>query len=614
MLAVRTWASRTWMVLPLALSRLGLAATALAAPVPAPSCTPATLNTSALMGGAVTVSPLPGSRDASPRTQISFLGVPASALAAVGVRGSRTGAHPGRLEAYSPGDGASFLPARPFAEGERVSVRLSLRAGGQLRQLAFSFAVAREDPIGATPETGHDPSPRAVQSFHSRPDLRPPTVAVSASSPAVAEGEVLLAPYADVGQSGPMILDPHGGLVWFKPLAPHVSAANLQVQSLWGRTVLTWWQGDITVHGFGLGEDVIADDSYTEIAHVKAGNGLQADLHDFQLSPAGTALITAYHTIYCDLSSIRGPRRGTVVDGVLQEIDIRTGLVMFQWSGLDHVALSESYSPPSGGDTEKPFDFLHLNSIDRVQDGSLLLSARNTWTVYDVDARSGQIVWRLGGKRSSFALEPGASTAWQHDPRELAGDEISIFDNGASPKVHGQSRGIVLGIDPQRRAATLVSQLTHPAPLVAESQGNMQALPDGDWFVGWGQVPDFSEFGANGQLLFDAHLPPGEQSYRAFRFPWTGAPSHRPALALAGGAGGTATAYASWNGATQIAAWRVLAGATPDSLQVVAQAPRDGFETAIPLPSSASAGGYVAAQALDASGNVLGTTPLLRRG
>jgi Arylsulfotransferase (ASST) len=560
----------------------------------------------------VTVSPLPGSRDASPRTQISFLGVPASALTALSVRGSRSGAHVGRLAAYSQGDGASFLPARPFLEGERVSVRLSLRSGGQARRLAFSFAVAREDAISTTPETGHRPSPRAVQSFRSRPDLHPPTVAVSASSPAVAAGEVLLAPYSDAGQGGPMILDQRGGLVWFKPLAPHVSAANLQVQSLWGRPVLTWWQGDITVHGFGLGEDLIADGTYTDVARVRAGNGLRADLHDFQLTPEGTALITAYHSIACDLSSIRGPRRGTVVDGVLQEIDIRTGLVMFQWSGLDHVALSESYSHPSGGDPDKPFDFFHLNSIDLIRDGSLLLSARNTWGVYDVDALSGQIVWRLGGKRSSFALGPGTGTAWQHDPRELAGGEISIFDNGASPRVHGQSRGIVVSIDSQRRAATLVSQLTHTGPLVAESQGNMQALSDGDWFVGWGQVPDFSEFDASGQLLFDAHLPPGEQSYRAFRFPWTGAPSHRPALALASGAGGASTAYASWNGATGIAAWRVLAGSAPGGQQVVAQAPRGGFETAFPLPSSA--GPYVTAQALGADGNVLGTTPTARRG
>jgi hypothetical protein len=599
-------------VAPLALARLGLAATALAAHAPAPACTPATLNTSALLEGVVSVSPLPGSRDASPQTQISFLGVPSSELGAVSVSGSRTGAHPGKLAAYSQGDGASFLPARPFAEGERVSVHALLRSGGQVRQLVDQFRVAREDAISSTPEATHRGSARAVQGFRSRPDLRPPTVAVTARSPAVAPGDELLAPYSGPGQSGPMILDQGGGLVWFKPLPPHVAAANLQVQSYQGRPVLTWWQGDISVHGFGVGEDVIADDTYTDIAHVKAGNGLQADLHDFQLTSRGTALITAYEPIFCNLSASRGPRYGTVVDGIVQEIDLGTGLVTFQWSSLDHVTLAESYTPVSGGDTDKPFDFFHVNSIGLAQDASLLVSARNTWAVYDVDARSGQVAWRLGGKRSSFAMGPGTSTAWQHDPRQLAGGAISIFDNGASPRVHGQSRGIVVSLDPQRGAATLVSQLTRPAPLLAESQGNMQALPGGDWFVGWGQVPDFSEFSASGQLLFDAHFPAGDQSYRAFRFQWTGTPAHPPALALAPGVGGAETVYASWNGATLLVAWRVFAGSAPSSLQLVAQAPRSGFETAISLPSSA--GPYVTAQALDSAGNVLGTTPVLRHG
>ena len=71
----------------------------------------------------MTVSPVPGSRDASPQTQISFLGVPARDLSHVRVLGSRTGAHRGRLLAYSQGEGASFVPAAPFAEGERVLAR-----------------------------------------------------------------------------------------------------------------------------------------------------------------------------------------------------------------------------------------------------------------------------------------------------------------------------------------------------------------------------------------------------------------------------------------------------------------------------------------------------------
>jgi hypothetical protein len=572
----------------------------------APVCTPTTLDRSALLAGSVTVSPQPGSRAASAQTQISFLGIPARDLRVLSVVGSRTGTHGGRLLAYSQGDGASFVPSRPFAEGERVSVRARARIGRAVRPLVDDFAIASKDAITNKPETIHPGSPAESQSFHSRPDLRPPVVRVTVHSPAMESGDEFLAPYTGPGQAGPMILDSAGELVWFKALPTNTSATNFQVQEYQGKPVLTWWQGEISVHGFGLGGDVIDDASYSTIAHVKAGNGLQADLHDFQLTPQGTALITAYAPILCNLSSAGGSPYGAVNDAIFQEIDVKTGLVTYEWTSVDHVGLDESYEHASKSTTSAPYDYFHINSIDREREGSLLISARNTWAAYDLNGRSGQIIWRLGGRRSSFALGPGTGTAWQHDPRQLADGSISIFDNGASPTVHSQSRGIVLSLNAQHRTATLVSQFKHTSPLLAESQGNMQALANGDWFIGWGQVPDFSEFSASGQLLFDAHFPAHTQSYRGFRFGWVGTPAHSPVFAFQPAPGGDGTVYASWNGATQVASWRVLTGPTAATLQPVAQVARGGFETAIGLPATVT-GPFVTVQALDASGAVIGT-------
>ncbi|HEX7609156.1 MAG TPA: arylsulfotransferase family protein [Solirubrobacteraceae bacterium] len=569
-----------------------------------PPCTPATLDNSALLGGAVTVSPLPGSRDATPRTQISLLGVSPRELAGISVTGSRSGRHAGRTLAYSQGDGESFIPSRPFAEGERVTMRAVLRARGAPRAISDVFAIAQQDAISTTPETIHPGTPAEVQGFHSRPDLHPPAVTVTASSPAVAAGDVFVAPYTGPGQAGPMILDPAGGVVWFNPLPTHVSATSFRVQEYAGRPVLTWWQGDISVHGFGLGNDVVLDSDYTKIARVSAGNGLLADLHEFQLTPRGTALITAYDPIYCNISSAGGSGSGAVIDGVLQEIDVRTGLVRMQWTSIDHVPLSDSYEHAANSSAGSPFDFFHINSINLDPDGSLLVSARNTWTIYDIDPHTTRINWRLGGRSSTFTQGAGTSTAWQHDPRELPDGTFSVFDNGSSPNVHGQSRGVVLRIDQQRRTATLVSQFTRTPGLVADSQGNLQALANGDWFAGWGQLPNVSEFSPAGQLLFDAHLPAHTQSYRSFRLPWTGTPPHRPAVAFVPAGPGAGTVYASWNGATQVSSWRVLSGATPASLAAVAQAPRGGFETAVALLAP-SAGRYVAVEALDAAGRTL---------
>jgi hypothetical protein len=533
--------------------------------------------------------------------------VPAGALGSITVVGSRTAGHAGRLLSYSQGDGASFVPARPFAQGEQVTVRGRVRAGGRTLPLFDRFAVARQDSISSTPERVHPGTASEVQAFRSRPDLRPPVVTVTARAASAAAGDVFVAPYTGPGQAGPMILDQNGGLLWFKPLRGSSSAAGLRVQEYQQRPVLTWWQGTISVHGFGVGQDVIEDSSYSEVARVRAGNGYQADLHEFELTPAGTALITVFAPILCDLSSVGGPAYGAVTNGLIQEIDIRTGLVKHEWTSLDHVGLSESYEAAKGTNTASPFDFFHVNSIELEQDGSILASARNTRALYDIDRRSGQIVWRLGGKRSSFAMGPGTGLAYQHDPRELPDGTLSVFDNGASPAVHSQSRGVILRVDPQRRAVSRVGQIVHTPPLIAESQGNLQALGNGNWFVGWGQLPQFSEFAPDGQLVFDARLPRWTQSYRAYRLPWTGTPVHRPSFAFQPIASGGGMVYASWNGATLVDAWRVLAGPSPAGLSTVALSARSGFEASIAVPAS-TVGPYVAVQALDSAGRVLGAS------
>jgi hypothetical protein len=592
-------------VLALGLGLAGL--TTSAAAQSAPACVPTSIDNSALQAGGITVSPLPGSRDASPETQISFLGVSVRDLTVQSVAGSRSGAHTGHLAAYSLGDGASWLPTHPFVEGERVTVHARARISGRWQPITDVFAVAKPDPLSSTPETIHPGSAAEEQHFVSRPDLRPPTVTVTADSPGQAPGDIFVAPYTGPGQAGPMILDPSGAMLWFKPLPRDVFATNLRVQEYAGKPVLTWWQGDISIHGFGVGEDVIYSSSYTEAGRVRGGNGHQPDLHDFFLARNGTALVTSYFPVLCNLSAYGGSSYAGLTDGVMQEIDVRTGLVMYEWTSLDHVAVSESYSSAHDSSTGFPFDFFHINSLDVERDGSVLISARNTWTVYDLDPVTGKIRWQLGGKHSSFGGAAPTRTAWQHDPRELPDGAISIFDNGSSPTVHPQSRVVVISLNPQTGTATLETQLTHTPGLVVESQGNAEALPNGDWFVGWGQEPFFSELSPSGQELLDAHFPAHTQSYRSFRMPWTGAPVHAPALAFVAGGAGAGTVYASWNGDTQVASWRLLAGGSAGALHAILTVPRSGFETAIAVPAG-TIGPYIAAQALDAAGQPLSSS------
>ncbi len=570
-------------------------------------CTPSTLNSSAVLPGTgLAVSPLPDSYDASPQTQISLLGAPSSAIGGVRVSGSQTGSHAGRLLAYSQGDGASFVPSKPFLPGETVTVRGSVKVGSAERAFAYRFVVAHEDPVDYAAAVSVPLDYNEEQHFHSQPaTFEPPVLVVTQRSSQSAPGDLFAAPYNGPGPSGPVIFEEAGNLVWFDPLPKGTEATNLQVQQYDGQPVLTWWQGRIPPQGFGQGEEIIDNSSYQQIDRVHAGNGYLPDLHEFHITPQGTALLTVFDPIDCDLSAVGGPGGGAVTDSIFQEIDLKTGLVRREWDSLDHVGLSESYSSATSSSTVWPFDYFHLNSIDQLGDGTTLISARNTSALYELNTLTGQVITRIGGKQSSVKLSPRAATAYQHDATALANGTISVFDNGGVPKVHSQSRGLVLAIDAQTKTDTVVSEYEHPTPpLLSGSQGSIQSLESGDVFIGWGAEPYFSEFSAGGQLLYDAHWHGSYQSYRSYRFPWTGAPSEPPAIA-ASPAGAHVTVYASWNGDTRTASWRVLAGPTAQQLTPVASAAREGFETAIAVPV---AEGYVAVQALDASGAVLGTS------
>jgi Arylsulfotransferase (ASST) len=569
-------------------------------------CVPKSLNVSDLLPNtSLEVSPLPGAYDASPYTQISLVGAPVGELS-LSVSGSRTGNHPGRLVGYSQGDGASFLPVHPFLPGETVTVKGSVSANGKKQAFTFDFLVAHPDThlYRGTP-TKPSTDTAVTQHFYSAPTLTPPRITVDAHTSEASHGDIFMAPYNGPGPSGPMIFDEEGNLVWFDPLPHEVYATNLQVQQHGPERVLTWWQGHIPPQGFGEGEEIIDNSSYQRIATVHAGNGFKADLHEFEITPRGTAILTVFEPVECNLSSVGGPRHSAVTDSAFQEIDLATGLVRREWSALDHVGLADSYSTATGSSDEWPFDYFHMNSFDPESDGRTLISARNTWSMYELDTASGQVLARIGGKRSDFKLASGAATAFQHDASVLSNGTISVFDNGGVPKVHPQSRALLLSVNPKTMTDSVLTEFEHASPpLSSGSQGNVEALEDGDFFIGWGSEPYFSEYSATGQLLFDSRMPAPFQSYRGYRFSWTGTPTQPPAAAAVR-SGSALTVYASWNGDNRTVSWRLLAGPQTTELLAVGGATRTGFETAIAAPSNAT---YVAVQSLGANGEVLGTS------
>jgi hypothetical protein len=446
-------------------------------------------------------------------------------------------------------------------------------------------------------------SPRAVLAgagTASRPLPSVPKLDVLWNRPGTAPGMILITPQSlpPAPLDGTEILDGQGRPVWFRPVPAGQFATDLRAQRYQGRPVLTWLQGTLVNRDFAyIGTAYIADAHYHLIATVKH----IADPHEFQLTSRGTALITDAQSLQMDLPSAGRTRNETIRNGILKEVDVATGKTLWRWSGLDHIPITESYHPKVKPGENRPYDYLHLNSVEEDRDGNLLISAAKTCAIYKVDRRTGGIIWRLGGRNSTFRLGPGVRFCGQHDAHWAGENLVRIFDNGTLPERHA-SRVAWIKIDPVGRTATLVRQIVQPQRMSAAIQGGAQELPNGNTAVGWGSIGRISEFSPDGSPLFDASLPEGMISYRMYRVPWNGRPSTPPIVIIRGGA-----VHAVWNGATGVARWRVLTGPTQNALKPVAEAAWNGLDTTIALPGASALARYVQTQALDANGTVLGT-------
>jgi Arylsulfotransferase (ASST) len=391
---------------------------------------------------------------------------------------------------------------------------------GRRRSLRFTVAAAML--LGVLPG--------AIASAAQAAPTAPPPVTILTSQPNIGQGDIFVSPFGDTSTyaNGPEILDSHGNVVWFQAAPAGEEASDFRTQTYLGQQVLTFWQGT-GLGSLSSGTDYIYNDHYQQIATVNAGNGLSADGHEFLITPWNTALILSYTTATADLTSIGGSADQTVINGVVQEMDIATGKVLFQWNSADHVPYSQSEQPlPASPST--PWDWFHINAVKLDSDGNLLIDARDTWATYKVSLVSGNVIWRLGGKDSDFTLQaaPGEVLdsaneifSWQHDPEPLGNNEYTFFDNESSgtPELP-YSRAITVKLNPWSKVATLVASDNQPEGLSAASQGNAQTTGDGNLFVGWGILPYISEFDPSGNLIFNAEFPTGVNTYRAYLLPW----------------------------------------------------------------------------------------------
>ncbi|ORY90641.1 ASST-domain-containing protein [Leucosporidium creatinivorum] len=421
---------------------------------------------------------------------------------------------------------------------------------------------------------------------------------------------------ADAVDPAPYLFDDDGELVWSGRKG---NVMNFQKHVYKSQDVLVWYTGSEEYPGYGHGQWQIYDQTYTLIATVEAQRiGPNAtDPHDFQITADNTAVIEYWDSRKADLSPLGGSADGYAFDCVVQEIDIESGDLLFQWSTRDHIPITETYyklhEPHLGLTKETAFDAHHLNSVWKDDANNFLVGMRGSSTLYYISGSTGEVLWRLGGENSDFDVHESARFNFQHNAKIVgSGAEhtflVTLFDNGANQYEQrvGEARGLILRVDKRFMRATVEHEFWPSFHGIATSEGSVQLLPNGNVVVGWGIVPYYSEYSPNGTLVHDVSLGAGGttlHSYRATKAPWVGRPLTRPSFAI--DPLRDDRAYASWNGATEVTHWRLLGGSRPKLLTRLEQTRKLGFETELYISARND---YFAVAAYDVKGKCLGVS------
>lgn len=566
------------------------------------------------------LSPRPASSDVSVHTSIAIRADQPLQTASVRpehfqVLGVQSGVHSGRAVLSYDQRTALFYPDQPFTPSEQVTVSITsglyTTTGVAVAGTSYTFQVSPQPLADHTPvSTSESPALTSVtplpasavlaaQTTYKTVPVDLPYWNVLTNKDGAAVGKLFLAPFAfpPFGNTNPMllILDAVGELVYYQPIQPNALADDFKVQP----------DGTLSYYDASLGGFAILDQTYTQKRIIKAGNGYTTDNHELLMLPNGNALLMVYHNRTADLTAIGGLSNATVLDLIIQEID-PNDQVVFEWNSKDYFAVSDTYQPIAG---QALIDYMHGNAIEVDSDGNLLISSRHLAEITKINRQTGAIIWRLGGKHNQFTFLNSAPFYYQHDIRRLANGHITLFDNRAD-QAPVYSRAEEYALDEVNKTISLVWAYQSPVQGYSFAMGNTQRLANGNTLIGWGTgVPTLTEATPTGSVVFELALAGPLVNYRGFRMPWVGQPVTKPALVVALENSDVAT-YTSWNGATEVAAWRIDAGRTPSNLAVATTQARTGFETRILLNSVAPNTCYFRTTALDANGVTLGQSPI----
>ena len=418
------------------------------------------------------------------------------------VKGSVSGYHTGVIKAVENNTKLLFIPYAQFAIGDTVSVMVSKDS------LSFTFYI-RTSVLGLekikvtdVPLTNYRTTSKPVD------DSLPPLVISQLGT--TAPGDIFISNFNNSGTipSFLMILGNTGDAIYSRILSYRGYDFKKQDRV----NVLSYYEE--SVHGF-----FCLDTNYNIIDTIYAGNGYTTDMHELRVMEDGSGWVLSYDNEYVNMSTIvPGGNPAAIVTGIIVQHVDKNNDVLFQWRSWDHVLITDATHENL---TLPTIDYMHTNAIEIDNDNNIMISSRHFDEITKINPKTGDIIWRLGGKNNQFTfINDTLQFSHQHAIRRLSNGNIILFDNG-NYHTPSFSRAVEYNLDETNKTCTLVWQFDHDKSVYAFAMGNAQRLPNGNTLIGYGSATTtLTEVDSTGQILYELSLPNGQMSYRAFRYVW----------------------------------------------------------------------------------------------
>jgi hypothetical protein len=461
----------------------------------------------------------------------------------VSIVGEKSGKHKFRYSISNDQRTVTIYTLEPFALGEKVTTKVfdkslefttsNVSPSEQKILFASLFSKSFSENFEQNFVDGNTKSSEKILADTVPPDF-PPVIINSVRNPA--PGYIYIANFGMGSErSYLMILDNDGKPIKYKKVPLPGFDFKMQPSGLITNAHI------ITSHipqGWGWAEAFmeVMNENLDVIDTVQCKGGYIADFHDFKILPNGHYLLISYDPQPIDMSQVvpDGDPNAIVLGSIIQELDADKNVV-FQWRSWDHIPLEDSYAPLTG----IAVDPVHINAVELDYDGNLLISSRHLSEITKISRETGEIIWRLGGKKNMFTFinehEENAPTyfSYQHDIRRQPNGNITLYDNGNQHPTP-YSRAVEYKLDETNMTAELVWEYRNNPDIYGETMGSTQRLPNGNTVIGWGGVTQghiriVTEVNPQGEVEFELSFPKGVSfqttSYRAYRFPY---PPNRP--------------------------------------------------------------------------------------